>query len=58
MCSWAVTAVVDHFLFNKVAVFSAAMDMSKAFNLVEWCKLYGKLLDPGIAIYITIPFNI
>ena len=44
MCSWAVTAVVDHFLSNKVTVFGAAMDMSKAFDLVEWHGLYTKLM--------------
>ena len=36
MCSWTATAVIEHFTRNGTAVFGAAMDMSKAFDLVEW----------------------
>ena len=44
-CSWAVTAVVEHFNNRGTAVYGAAMDMSKAFDMVEWCALFKTLLD-------------
>ena len=37
--SWMVTSVVEHFNKMGTAVYGAAMDMSKAFNLVEWSEL-------------------
>ena len=47
-CTWAVTTVVDHFTkFNK-PVFAAAMDMSKAFDMVKWSKLFNTLLSRGV----------
>ena len=44
MCSWTVTAVVDHFNRSGSPVYSAAMDMSKAFDLVEWEQLFTTLI--------------
>ena len=35
-CTWAVTSVVEHFNMRGTAVYCAAMDMSKAFDMVEW----------------------
>ena len=48
MCSWTVTAVVDHFNRSGSAVYGAAMDMSKAFDLVEWSELFFTLLDRDV----------
>ena len=48
ICSWAVTAVVDHFLRNGAKVFSAAMDMSKAFDMVDWKELFTTLSERQI----------
>ena len=45
MCSWTATAVIEHFNRNGTAVFGAAMDMSKAFDLVEWSELFKILLE-------------
>ena len=45
MCSWTVTAVVEHFNKNGAAVYGAAMDMSKAFDLVEWGELFSTLVE-------------
>ena len=45
VCSWAVTSVVDHFNRQGAAVYGAAMDMSKAFDMVEWAELFSTLLD-------------
>ena len=40
VCTWSATAVIDHFNRNGTAVYCAAMDMSKAFNMIEWVPLY------------------
>ena len=45
VCSWAVTSVVDIFNRKGAAVYGAAMDMSKAFDMVEWGELFTTLLD-------------
>ena len=45
VCSWAVTSVIDHFNRKGAAVYGAAMDMSKAFDMVEWGELFTTLLD-------------
>ena len=45
MCSWTVTAVVENFNKNEAAVYGAAMDMSKAFDLVEWGELFSTLVE-------------
>ena len=34
VCSWTTTAVIDHFNRNESAIIRAAMDMSKAFDMV------------------------
>ena len=44
VCSWAVTSVIDHFNRKGAAVYGAAMDMSKAFDMVEWRELFSTLL--------------
>ena len=48
MCSWTATAVIEHFNRNGSAVFGAAMDMSKAFDLVEWCELFKSLVQRNV----------
>ena len=45
VCSWAVTSVIDYFNRKGTAVYGAAMDMSKAFDMVEWGELFTTLLD-------------
>ena len=42
---WTVTAVVEHFNRNGTAVYGATMDMSKAFDLVEWGELFLTLVE-------------
>jgi len=48
MCSWAVSAVVDHYNRTGRIVYSCTMDLSKAFDLVSWNKLFPDLIDRGI----------
>ena len=43
MCSWMVTAVVDHYNSQNQPVYACAMDLSKAFDMVEWTELFGQL---------------
>ena len=44
MCSWVATAVIDHYNRQGAVVYGCAMDLSKAFDLVEWFELF-KVLD-------------
>ena len=49
MCSWAATAVIEHYNRSKRTVYGCAMDLSKAFDLVEWVGLFTILKDKKIA---------
>ena len=40
MCSWMVTAVIDQYNKQGSAVYGCAMDLSKAFDMVEWVELF------------------
>ena len=40
MCSWVATAVIDHYNRQGAVVYGCAMDLSKAFDLVEWFELF------------------
>ena len=48
MCSWTVTSVIDHYLSNGRAVYGCAMDLSKAFDMVEWMELFTTLMKRGV----------
>ena len=49
MCSWTASAVIEHFNKNKKIVYGCAMDLSKAFDLVEWVQLFSILRDKKVA---------
>ena len=49
MCSWAATAVIDHYNRQGRDVFGCAMDLSRAFDLVEWLELFRVLRRRGVA---------
>ena len=51
ICSWTATAVIDHFNMNETAMFAAAMDMSKAFDLVQWYVLFNSLLGHDVHLH-------
>ena len=48
MCSWTVTSVIDHYLNNGRTVYGCAMDLSKAFDMVEWKELFTTLMKRGV----------
>ena len=43
-CSWAVSAVIERFNREGCPVYGAAMDMTKAFAMVEWSKMFSVLI--------------
>ena len=43
MCSWAVTSVIDMYNRQGAVVYGCAMDLSKAFDMVEWLELFNVL---------------
>ena len=43
MCSWLATSVIDQYNRQGSVVYSCAMDLSKAFDMVEWLELFGVL---------------
>ena len=48
VCSWTATAVIEYFNRNGTAVYGAAMDMSKTFDLVEWVSLFNALIKRNV----------
>ena len=43
MCTWAVSAVIDHYNSQGSVVYGCAMDLSKAFDMVSWVSLFKTL---------------
>ena len=48
MCTWTATTVIEHYNKNGSVVYGCAMDLSKAFDLVEWVDLFNTLMDRNI----------
>ena len=40
MCTWAINTVVDYYNRHRRPVYACSMDLSKAFDLVAWSKLF------------------
>ena len=40
MCSWAISAVIDQYNRGGAVVYGCTMDLSKAFDMVEWLELF------------------
>ena len=43
MCTWAISAVIDHYISQGSVVYGCAMDLSKAFDMVSWVSLFKTL---------------
>ena len=49
MCTWAISTVVEHYNIRGKVVYGAALDCSKAFDMVEWVELFQELVERGVA---------
>ena len=49
MCSWSITAVIDHYNRQGSVVYGCAMDLSKAFDMVEWLQLFTLLMERDVS---------
>ena len=48
MCTWTATTVIEHYNKNGSVVYGCAMDLSKAFDLVEWVDLFNTLMEKNV----------
>ena len=49
MCSWSITAVIDHYNRQGSVVYGCTMDLSKAFDMVEWIELFKVLMERNVS---------
>ena len=49
MCSWALNSVIDYYNSAGSPVYSCTMDLSKAFDCVDFWQLFQKLREKGIS---------
>ena len=49
MWSWTATTVIEHYNRHGSTVYACAMDLSKAFDLVEWTGLFKLLREKGVS---------
>ena len=48
MCTWTATTVIEYYNKQGSVVYGCAMDLSKAFDLVEWVELFSTLVKKKI----------
>ena len=49
MCSWAITSVIDYYNWAWRSVSACLIDLSKAFDVVSWIKLFEELEDREVS---------
>ena len=49
MCTWTATTVIEHYNQRGTPVYACAMDLSKAFDFVEWVSLFRILVSKAIS---------
>ena len=49
MCSFTLSAVVEHFMLRGRMVYGAAMDISKAFDMCSWRYLFQDLIEKDVS---------
>lgn len=54
MCTWTVKETINYFLNRDTPIFSCFLDMTKAFDLVNYSKLFAKLKDKVSPIFLRL----
>ena len=54
MCSWVVSETINYFNNRDTPVFSCFLDLTKAFDLVNFSKLFSKLRDKVSPVFIRL----
>ena len=49
MCSWALNSVIDYYNRSGTPIYGCTMDLSKAFDFVNFCVLFEKLKSRQVA---------
>ena len=49
MCSWGFSTAMDYFNRQGKVVYACSMDLSKAFDMVEWVGLFNRLLERKVS---------
>ena len=49
MCNWAINTVIDRYNRLGRPIFACSMNLSKAFDMVSWAKLFPKFLKRKIS---------
>ena len=50
MCTWTATTIIEHYNIQGSPVYACTMDLSKAFDLLEWTSLFKLLIDKGFSL--------
>ena len=54
MCTWLATEVISYYIRNNTSVYCCLLDLKKAFDKVQFAKLFKKLIEnnfPAIEMY-------
>ena len=49
MCTWGISTTVEYFNRQGRDVYACSMDLSKAFDMVEWVGLFKELVNRNVA---------
>ena len=49
MCTWAISAVIEHYNHQGREVYGCAADISKAFDMCSWVNLFKELVKRGVS---------
>ena len=48
MCTWIAAEVISYYIRNNTSVYCCLLDLKKAFDKVEFAKLFSKIIERGI----------